>query len=382
MRIALDTNPIYVTQAGVARYLLGLQRGFTELADTDLDISELCWPTTNFEYRQPMRAVRTAYRELIWPHTQARTQLRRMKPDLLHMTSGLNVRQMGALPRVITLYDLAIVRHPDRFRKWHASGVNRRLKRLHGMDRIICMSRFTADEAMQLAGIPANKLDVVHLAGQFSSDGSDHDERPSIDIPGEYFLFVGSLEPGKNLQLLKETYARAALSGHSLPPLVIVGARWQGVPGEGQPPRDWIYTGRLPDAQLLYLYRHALALVFPSRYEGFGLPPLEAMSQKCPVICSPVASLPEVVGDAACLAEQTPESYLEAMQRMSQCNDLREDLAERGQHQARQFSWRTCAEQTLSVYRMTLSHCRSSASTGTNRANTIQENKRQELGYN
>jgi alpha-1,3-rhamnosyl/mannosyltransferase len=102
------------------------------------------------------------------------------------------------------------------------------------------------------------------------------------------------------------------------------------------------------------LYRRARALLFPSKYEGFGLPVAEAMALGCPVICSPVASLPEVGGPAAHYAELTPESYLTAMLRLTRDTRWREELIERGRVQAREFSWRRCAAQTLEAYRHTL----------------------------
>src|SRR5215475_13738832 len=139
-----------------------------------------------------------------------------------------------------------------------------------------------------------------------------------------------------------------------LPPLLIVGARWAGVGTEGSPPPGWQYLGRLPDAELVYLYRRALALVFPSKYEGFGLPVVEAMMLGCPVICSPVASLPEVGGNAALFTDLKPEDYLKAMRQVSREVSLRNELIEKGLAQAANFSWNKCAREMLEVYRATL----------------------------
>src|SRR5205823_6706332 len=118
-------------------------------------------------------------------------------------------------------------------------------------------------------------------------------------------------EPGKNLALLKETYLLAAAKGIDLPPLLIIGARWEGVAREGRPPKNWHYLGHQSDEVLAWFYDHALALLFPSKYEGFGFPVLEAMSRGCPVVCSKVASIPEVGGDAAWYAGMDATSYLE-----------------------------------------------------------------------
>jgi len=135
---------------------------------------------------------------------------------------------------------------------------------------------------------------------------------------------------------------------------VLVGGRERGLATEGQPPPGWVYLGHVSDGQLYYLYRRAIAFVFPTRYEGFGLPVLEAMTLGCPVLCSPVASLPEVGGDAALFVDQTPEAYLDAMRTLASEPKLTRELAERGYRQAAGFSWLKCATETVGVYRKVL----------------------------
>lgn len=210
-------------------------------------------------------------------------------------------------------------------------------------DRVICISRFTADEAMQLLAIPAGKLEVVHLAPTLAAQ-----EEPVPGLPDEFYLFVGSLEPGKNLAFLNALWREA---GDALPPLVIVGARWAGVAGEGAPPANWIYLGHQSDAALLGLYRRAQALLFPSLYEGFGLPVLEAMAAGCPVIGARRASVPEVAGDAACLVELATGRWREAMAGVTREADA---WREKGRARAREFSWEKCARETVAVYRTVL----------------------------
>ncbi len=351
LRVAFDTNCLYTTRAGTARYTQGLLDGFRAMGAAAPDIRPLAWPVGNFDYKQPLRALKTAYRELIWCRTSAALALRRMDCDLLHRTSRLDFDLPRGLPCVYTLYDLAVMRHPERFRRWHRRASLRFLGNLENMDRIICISQFTADEAMSLLSIPSHQLDVVycgsHLAERFP-DGTLGDELPTL--PSEFFLFVGSLEPGKNLALLKTAYQMARQTGHPLPPLVIAGARWAGVASEGSPPAGWTYLGRVSDAVLAALYRRAVALVFPSKYEGFGLPVIEAMSLGCPVICSRVASLPEAGGEAACYCALEPGDYLQAMRRVLADASLRDAMKAGGFNHAGKFSWRRCAEETSAVY--------------------------------
>jgi glycosyltransferase involved in cell wall biosynthesis len=130
-----------------------------------------------------------------------------------------------------------------------------------------------------------------------------------------------------------------------------VGARGAGVGTEGQPPRGWHYLGRQPDAVLVHLYRRALALVFPSKYEGFGLPVVEAMALGCPVICSPVASLPEVGGKAVLWSELIPSGYLKAMSELTSNSRLRAELISAGTEQARKFTWDRNAQQLIAIYK-------------------------------
>jgi len=355
MRVAFDTNGLYTTQAGVARYLRGLTRGFQQLRPPDAQIHPLAWEVENFGYRQPQRALKTFYRECLWARFIAPRRIAQLGADLFHSTAGSFFAPPPTIKHVITLHDLASRRFPKRFRAWQRRAAKRSLARILQADRVICISRFTADEAMQLLGLPAARIEVIYNGCDFHPDEAALAEQPpDVTLPGDYFLFVGSLEPGKNLALLKAAYEVAATQSHALPPLVIVGVRWAGVATEGRPPTNWIYLGRQPDEVLIYLYRRALALVFPSKYEGFGLPVAEAMAVGCPVICSPVASLPEVGGTAAHFVELSPAAYVAAMHRMSRDLVWRDELIARGRVQAQKFSWLKCAAQTVETYRHTL----------------------------
>ncbi|HEY1628892.1 MAG TPA: glycosyltransferase family 1 protein [Tepidisphaeraceae bacterium] len=351
LRVGFETTGIYTTKAGIARYVRGLQRGIEELRDPTVNIFPLAWEVETFAYKQPQRAIKTAYRELLWGKIIAPRLLTARHADLLHSTSTLFLRCPKNVKHVITLHDLSITRHPERFRKWQVNSWNRRLPGIRKADRIICISQFTADEAMNYLGLPASQIDVVHNGCDWHPDAIRFQERKAdFEVPGEFFLFVGSLEPGKNLKLLKETYAMALANGRPLPPLMIVGARWEGVGNEGEKPRDWHYLGYQPDEILLYLLRRALGLVFPSIYEGFGLPIVEAMAQSCPVICANTSSLPEIAGDAAMIVDLEPAKWLDAMRQLASNPTQREQLIARGRQRAGHFTWKRCAEQVVAVY--------------------------------
>lgn len=355
VRVALDTNPLFTTRAGTARYLRGLLKGFKRSNPADLFLLEVCWPVENFAFAQPTRAFKTAFRESIWSKMLAPAIIRNNQADLLHSVAPALISPPHGCKQVSTLCDVALLAQPDRFRRWHRWSGARRLQQLHQANAVICISQFTADECMKYLHLPSRKLVVIHCGCDFHPEEPSPTEQPPMHLPPrEFFLFVGSLEPGKNLSLLQKVYGSAQSRGLTLPDLVIVGARWSGVSHEMAPPANWHYLGHQPDAVLVYLYRRAVALVFPSKYEGFGLPVAEAMALGCPVICSRVASLPEVGGEAVIYSSLDPDSYLKAMISLCQDEQLRNSLTAQGLEQARRFSWRKCADETARVYRQAL----------------------------
>lgn len=351
MRVAIDTNGLFTGQAGTARHIRGFLRGLEALTPP-VNFFRLAWEVENLAYQQPARSFKTLYREVIWANTVAPRRLAQEHATIFHATGSYFVHSPKRTKQIVTLHDLAVLRNPERFRPWHRLTEKRRLERMRQADRIICISRFTAEEAMALLGLPSRQLEVIHSGCDFhENESKPPEEKPAFDVPPEFFLFVGSLEPGKNLALLRQTYELAAAQQQSLPPLLIVGVRREGVGQEKSPSAGWQYLGRQSDGVLQYLYRRALALVFPSKYEGFGLPVAEAMALGCPVLCSRVASLPEVGGTAACYADMTPGGYLAAMQRIDHERAYRGELVARGREQAARFSWIRYAQETVEVYR-------------------------------
>jgi glycosyltransferase involved in cell wall biosynthesis len=201
---------------------------------------------------------------------------------------------------------------------------------------VITISAHAARGLVERLGLDPARVRPIHL-------GLDHERfRPDESVPREEFLLYPALPwPHKNHARLFEAFARVRARRPGLR-LVLTG--WDRPAPEGVEAR-----GRVPAEELVRLYRSAAAVVFPSLYEGFGQPPLEAMACGCPVACSTAASLPEVVGDAARLFD--PESVDDLAAAIEDVLDAPEEWARRGLERAKQFSWDECARKHEAVYR-------------------------------
>jgi glycosyltransferase involved in cell wall biosynthesis len=226
--------------------------------------------------------------------------------------------------------------------------------------RIIAVSERTRQDVLDYLELPEDRVCTVYegvdpvfrLAGD---PALARTQVRSLGVDQPYILTVGTLQPRKNYPRLLEVYARLRRRGlrHRL---VIAGARgWMDDPIfrsiDDLHLRDHVTVVRPSDASLVALYQAADAFIYPSLYEGFGLPPLEAMACGVPVACSRASSLPEVAGDAALLFDPTdPEGMEEALRNVLQDDDLRAELRRRGLAQAARFSWDRAAQETVRVY--------------------------------
>lgn len=275
----------------------------------------------------------------------------------------------GRLPRILTVYDLIFINQPEFMPDYMTSFLHEIFKSVDPeRDWIASISEFTKQEYCEHAGMSPERVFVTPLAAApHFHHISDPDPialaRRRYNIPeGDYFLGLGVLQPRKNLAHLIRCFFRVLEEQH-LPDtyLVLAGAHgWMYneifAEAEGIKSGDRsrvILTGHVADKDLAALYSGAVAFVYPSLYEGFGLPPLEAMACGTPVITSNVTALPEVVGEAGRTVSPTDSDALcQAMLDLLLNQGYRQELGRKGLERAAGFSWKRCAEQTARAYRV------------------------------
>jgi glycosyltransferase involved in cell wall biosynthesis len=275
----------------------------------------------------------------------------------------------GGVPRVITIYDLIPVLAPEYVTPVMTSLFEQILESIDvERDWVTCISQHTKDEFCAYTGMSPERAFVAPLAASpefrpVADAAAVAETRRRYGLPeGQYFLSLAAPQPRKNLAHLIRCFFRLLDEGN-LPDtyLVLAGSKEQGwmydeifaAAGDSPAHRSRIvFTGYVEDADLAALYSGALAFVFPSLYEGFGLPPLEAMACGTPVVTSDVTALPEVVGEAGITVPPTDADALcGALVRVAGDEGLRRELGRRGLERAAGFSWENCAEQTVRAYR-------------------------------
>jgi glycosyltransferase involved in cell wall biosynthesis len=258
--------------------------------------------------------------------------------------------------QVATIHDAISLDHPEwfdwKFGAWYRAVLPRLMQRVR---RIITVSNYSRDRLLQHTRTPADKFVVTPLGvdPKFHPAGPDviAAVRRKLGLPEVYLLAVASLEPRKNTARLFKAWELHRTTFKDVG-LVVAGGAGKVFRGTGieSVPDGVKLTGYVDDADLPALYSGALAFVFPSLCEGFGLPPLEAMACGTPVVTSDTSSMPEVCGDAAVLVEpQDPDSIADGIRRVVENAALRDDLRRRGLERARQFTWERTAEATWHV---------------------------------
>ncbi len=304
---------------------------------------------------------RTAEALVAFNRWMSRRQVRNWQPDLVHETyfSTKSVAPVGC-PVVLTVFDM-IPELEDAARDCAADELRSTAKfaAVARADRIVCISERTRQDLIQLFGTPPDKVSVAYLGcDSLPGAGDEAESRPWSGRP--FLLYVGLRAGYKNFETMLRAIASSsrlagdfdvvgfgggAFSASELSLIHQLGFR------EGQ-----VRQQAGDDQALAHLYRAATAFIYPSTYEGFGLPPLEAMTQGCPVICSDRSSIPEVVADAGEYFDpDQPESIARAVEAVVYSQAKISSLADAGRRRAALFTWERCAQRHLDVYRSLVS---------------------------
>ncbi len=384
-RYLLDARTIQDHFPGIGRYLYNLLDALAPQIDGEIVvIVNRALRNTRFDLDALTRHPNLRLHPTDIPTFHWREQIdlprlmRSLRPDVVHLPYNVRPYRLS-LPNILTLFDAIPRRYPAYFplrTRWTVEILQRLA--IRSADAFVAISQATAQDFQTLYHIPASRITITPLA----ADPIFRPQPPEIiaalrqrlDLPDHYLLYVGSNKPHKNLHRLLDAWsqvqrseARDQRSAHSAPnlqpairnPQLLIATSWD--PASPDPTQRVQELGlsntvrflpNFPSADLPALYAGADLFVFPSLYEGFGLPVIEAMACGAPVACSNTSSLPEVAGDAALLFDPTDVGALAAaLSRALNDAALRDDLRQRGLAQAARFSWERTAQATLSAYR-------------------------------
>jgi glycosyltransferase involved in cell wall biosynthesis len=286
-------------------------------------------------------------------------------PDLIHSNNFFCPGDLKKTRLVYTLYDLSFVSHPE----WTTEA--NRIGCFNGVfnaslyaDQIISISEYSRQHFLEtFPHYPADRITVIPLASRFSGrTGIARSQKLSNLQPQSFWLNVGTIEPRKNQLRLLQAYARLKSSQERAFPLVIAGGKGWLMNSFEREIKDLgleqnvIVTDYVSNEDLQWLYENCFAFVYPSLFEGFGLPVLEAMSLEAPVISSNTTSIPEVAGSAGILVDPLQEKAIfQAMMNLSEGTVNRDSLRQKSLEQSQKFSWASSARKTLAVYHEAIS---------------------------
>jgi alpha-1,3-rhamnosyl/mannosyltransferase len=378
LRVGFNATPLLSPLTGIGNYIVHL--GAALAASGDVDAYSFygyrwlheppCVPASGPRGRNTQRM-----RDLIKPLVPFKRELRRAQQQplfarglrrhaivLYHEPNYIPIR--CDVPVVTTIHDLSWLRYPETHPTDRVRWLERAMPRaLADSAAVLVDSEFVRQEVLTTFGIDPARVHTVYLGVSpvFRPRG-DAETRVTLNAlglgHGEYVLAVGTIEPRKNIRHVLEAYARLPDATRKRHPLVIAGAKgWRAADLRSAlrvlVERGFIrFLGHVPDGDLPFLYAGAAAFIFASIYEGFGLPPLEAMASGVPVLVAERASLPEVTGDAALKIDPArPDDTAVKLASLLDDKAIHGDFARRGLGRAAGFTWDACAQATLRVYR-------------------------------
>jgi glycosyltransferase involved in cell wall biosynthesis len=366
LRVLIDAHMVGERETGNETYIANLIRGLQSLETPDQFLIATAHRDTlnrQLELGSRFRVVDVSQSPIKRLLADLPRIARQERVDLIHVTYTAPV--WVSAPFVVTVHDIAYRHHREWFsfrdRLVLEIGVGLTLKRA---TKVITVSEHARQDICNCYNIPADKVAVTHEAADtrlYRVIDNRHRVQEALaryGIAERYILSVGNLQPRKNLHRLVKAYAILREKAKIQHKLVIVGkAQWRtselySLIHERQLDQDIVFTGYVPDKDLPLLYNGADVFAYPSLFEGFGLPVLEAMACGTPVVTSAVASIPEVATDAAILVNPCQvDEIAEAIQAVLSMPRLAEELKQRGLQRVARFSWRETAEETLEAYK-------------------------------
>jgi len=369
MKIGIITNFLDESSGGIATYTHNLIKNINRIDNNNEYVlihhtkNDIAVYKNNDEIIIPI--IKTPFKWLLWRFFRLPISFinnRYYSLDMVHDTFEIGPLTFNLpIKKIITIYDLSAYLYPQ----YHTL-INFLLHRLllkraiSNANRILTISQYSKDAIVKYFDINPNKVVVTSLGVdekyKVCKDRKIlNSTRLKYKLPIKFILYVGTLEPRKNVPGLLRAYLRLAKKNQI--PLVIVGKKgWRYAEifktiEASNSKNMFIFLGHVPDEDLPIIYNLASVFVYPSFYEGFGLPILEAMSCGCPVITSNTSSLPEVSGGASILINPYKiQTLTKAISDVLSKDELRKSMIEKGLKQASKFSWEKCAKQTLEVY--------------------------------
>jgi glycosyltransferase involved in cell wall biosynthesis len=371
VRVALDLTALVPERTGVDTYMLGLVRGLAEQEEDGArytlfvnagDEDALAGLPPHFDVRRASlrpRPVRLAFQQALLPAYAAARGV-----DVVHSPAFISPLVRGGARHVLTVHDLTSFSMPEAHTRLRRSGAYRALvtRSIRRADVVTVPSQWVADDLLRrFPGVPPGRVrvDPPGIGAQFRPQSDDEIavalRRLGIERP--YLLFVGTLQPRKNLPVLVEAYAALAARRADLPRLVLAGPTGWGSDGLGalldRPGlrERIVLPGYVPDADLAPLYAGAELFLFPSLAEGFGFPPLEAMACGTPVVAADSSSLREnLAGAAELVPPEDPRALALAIERLLADDSGRAERRDAGLARARTFTWIELGRRLATTY--------------------------------
>jgi glycosyltransferase involved in cell wall biosynthesis len=363
MHVLIDARMAGSTQFGIGRYVINLIKNLPKI-DKELRLSILVNDDFFLKTDEQTGYFTVIKANIKWLSISEQLYIpsiiRKIKPDVFHAPS-FAVPVIQPCPTVVTIHDLIHLLFPEHYSLLHKAYYGFFLKTaLKNAARIITVSQSSKKDLLSHYNIPDAKIEVTY-EGVEDSFRPIHDKnrlnlfKNKYHLPDQFILYVGNRKKHKNLERLVEAYSKFRKQDESRHYLVLSGLKDKNVERLAfkHKVKEWVvFSGHVDEEEMPLLYNSANLFVFPSLYEGFGLPPLEALACGVPVITSNAASLPEIIGGAGMLVcPQNSEEIAAAMSKVLSDKVLRKELIEKGMAQAGLFSWEECARKTLMVYR-------------------------------